>query len=131
MCLHLTSLEWQAALLYVCSTWENHASRFVKCFVDLEMHLGTASTSRGEDNNYLLKRYIKIANGDFLMVYKRQNIMLRTQFIELHQLVEAEKVFIALHHATSNMNGLLGLVLKFAFQRVHEQGEAACTHNGD
>jgi hypothetical protein len=45
------SSGWQSAVSYVQDTWIPFSERFVKCYVDQFLHLGSASTSRGEGNH--------------------------------------------------------------------------------
>ncbi|KAI9915878.1 hypothetical protein PsorP6_006867 [Peronosclerospora sorghi] len=84
-------------------------------------HFGTAATSRGEGNHHVMKQYLKIANTDLLMVQNRLQLMLNTQFVELEQNMEFDKVSVAHNHAEWYMKDILGKVLNFALQKLAEQ----------
>ncbi|KAI9913225.1 hypothetical protein PsorP6_006225 [Peronosclerospora sorghi] len=62
------------------------------------LHFGTNSTSRGEGNHFVLKRYLKIANSDLLMVLKNLERLLAARFTDLNADMESEKLVIAHSH---------------------------------
>lgn len=117
--------EWQAAIQYLQTTWLPHKHNFVMCWVSKLMHIGTTSTSRGEGNHSVLKKYIRISTGNLLMVFERLHLMLKTQFIELKQKEEHHKITIS--HKTNKpyLKHLHGKVSRFALDKIADQAENA------
>ncbi|KAI9895981.1 hypothetical protein PsorP6_012638 [Peronosclerospora sorghi] len=72
-----------------------------------------------------MKQYLKIANADLIMVQNRLQIMLNTQFVELEQKMEFDKVSVTHNHTAWYMKDILGKVSNFALQKLAEQGKDA------
>jgi len=89
-------------------------------WTDRHLHLGSTTTSRGEGNHFVAKRYIKIVNGDLLMVLKSINLMLETQFTELNAAMEAEKCNVSHRHRLNFMKPLVGKISKYALDKFYE-----------
>ncbi|KAI9909186.1 hypothetical protein PsorP6_015070 [Peronosclerospora sorghi] len=71
-----------------------------------------------------MKQYLRIANADLLMVQNRLQLMLNTQFVDLEQKMEFDKVSVAHNHAAWYMKDIPGKVSNFALQKLAEQGKA-------
>lgn len=83
---------------YLQDTWLVWATRFVRCFTDTTMHIGTRVTSRGEGSHFVLKRCVNLGICDLLTVFQTLENLLRTQFIELKTSVETQKLKLCHRH---------------------------------
>jgi Zinc knuckle len=112
----------QAVLVdYVERTWLVHKEKIVRCWTDQHLHFGTTSTSRGEGNHFVVKRFLKIVNLDLLMVLKNLRLLLERQFTELNAQMESEKNVVAHRHTMPFMKPLLKRISKFALDKMLDQ----------
>jgi hypothetical protein len=91
---------------------------FVRCFADDHIHLGIRVTSRAEGSHAVVKKYINLAKCDLLTVQQRLNLMLETQFTELREIIEKEKLRVIHTHRQPIFQNLIHEVSKFAMQET-------------
>jgi hypothetical protein len=72
------------ALEYLKTYWIPYKDRFLYCYTNTYMHIGSTSTSRVEGNHSVLKSYISISKLNLLEVFKRISLMLSNQAKELN-----------------------------------------------
>ncbi|KAI9910986.1 hypothetical protein PsorP6_010898 [Peronosclerospora sorghi] len=104
--------------------------KIIGCWTDQYLHFGTTSTSRGEGNHFMLKKYLKIANGDLLTVLKNLEHLLAAQFTDLNAAMESEKIFIAHRHKLDFMHPFVKKISQFALDKMLRQYERV-TQIGD
>jgi hypothetical protein len=110
-----------AAVEYLERIWLIHKEKIVRCWTNQYLHFGTTSTSRGEGNHFVVKRYLKIANGDMLMVLNNLERLLQTQFTDLNAASESEKLVIAHRHNLPFMHPLVKNISQFALDKMLRQ----------
>jgi histone-lysine N-methyltransferase SETD2 len=110
-----------AAVQYIQETWLCHKEKIVCCWTNQVLHCGTSSTSRGEGNHFVVKRNLKIANGDFLMVFDRLDRFLSLQHRDLETRKEKQKKKVSHRHKLPLYKGVLKLVSQYALDMARDQ----------
>jgi hypothetical protein len=85
------------------------------------LHFGTTSTSRGEENHFVAKKCLKIANGDMLMVLNNLQCLHQTEFADLDAASESEKQVFAHRHNLPFMHPLVKNISQFALVKILRQ----------
>ncbi|KAI8895730.1 hypothetical protein BC833DRAFT_600136 [Globomyces pollinis-pini] len=62
-----------------------YKTKFLSCYVDQYLHLGSSSTSRIEGNHDVLKTYLQSGNLDLITVFERLGNILDNQKVEVHK----------------------------------------------
>ena len=122
-----TSSGWQSACRYLQDIWLPYKTRFVKCWVDRLMHFGTYVTSRCEGNHAMIKRFLGVANGDLLAVYKKLCLAIDTQHVELNQKMDSDKVNLPEKYKRCPLmkRQLVGKVSRYALRLISKQLDLA------
>ncbi|TPX65427.1 hypothetical protein CcCBS67573_g08134 [Chytriomyces confervae] len=79
--------------------------------------------SRGEGNHFVVKRYLKIATGNLLMVLQNLIKLLATQFTTLNATMECQKLAVAHRHNLPFMKLLVKNISQFALDKMLRQYE--------
>jgi hypothetical protein len=125
------SQMYSAAVGYIDKTWIVHKDKFVRAFTDTYFHFGSRSTSRGESSHYAIKRYLNLARCDLLLVYKKLNVFLENQFIELRKHIEEDKIKIAHLHRLPVMSRLVNQISNFSLRKIREQHSQSLQDESD
>ncbi|TPX75717.1 hypothetical protein CcCBS67573_g03038 [Chytriomyces confervae] len=105
------------------SIWNAFTQKWSPSNAAAYSHFGTSTTSRGEGNHFVVKRYLKIVNSDLLMVLKNLMLLLGTQFTTLNAAMEREKLAIAHQHSHFFMRALVKNISHFALNKMLRQYE--------
>ena len=87
------------SLDYIARIWIPLKEKFVSCWADKHLHLGSITTSRIEGNHSVLKKYLKHINNDLLMSIQKIDAMLDNQVTEINALIGKETMQITHRHS--------------------------------
>ena len=87
------------SLDYIARIWIPLKEKFVSCWADKHLHLGSVTTSRIEGNHSVLKKYLKHINNDLLMSIQKIDAMLDNQVTEINALIGKETMQITHWHS--------------------------------
>ena len=87
------------SLDYIARIWIPLKEKFVSCWADKHLHLGSVTTSRIEGNHSVLKKYLKHINNDLLMSIQKIDTMLDNQVTEINALIGKETMQITHRHS--------------------------------
>jgi hypothetical protein len=118
---------------YIERTWIVHKEKIARCWTDKFCHFGTTSTSRGESNHHVLKRYLKTPNSDLLQLYQKLCVVLERQFTELNYKIQFERRMTYHHHKKLPLvEKLIGKIAKHALdQKIHQHKLVKIMEKGD
>ena len=109
------------AVEYIDNQWMQYKEKFVRCYTNRYLHLGTTSSSRGESSHYALKRNLTSSKLDFLSFYKQLKLMLTNQFAELEKKTEAAEINLYGRHGGELLSNLIHKVSPHALDLVLNQ----------
>ena len=108
-------------LEYIKTYWIPYKEKFLYCFTNIYMHIGSTSTSRVEGNHSVLKSYISISKLNLLEVFKRISLMLLNQAKELKSSIMLEQLKLSHRHRLNIFASINKKVSQFALDKILEQ----------